>query len=133
MDEIMWHRRESRRKQRKQTSSCSHGRLLSTRTVPPAKQKTNPLCVLGASVVKNLFWTRVCFPPLISDSIDIDITYFFWSPVGPVSGGSVRPSGGSLLWITHELVSFGESVDKILSNFPKAQPRASRMTIRMLK
>ena len=31
MDEISWHRRESRRKQRKQTSSYSHGRLLSTR------------------------------------------------------------------------------------------------------
>ncbi len=30
-DEIVWHRRESRRKQRKQTSSGSHGRLLSTR------------------------------------------------------------------------------------------------------
>ena len=31
MDQILWHRRESRRKQRKQTWSCSHGRLLSTR------------------------------------------------------------------------------------------------------
>ncbi len=31
MEEILWHRRESRRKQRKQTSYCSHGRLLSTR------------------------------------------------------------------------------------------------------
>ncbi len=31
VDEIMWHRRESRRKQRKQTSSGRHGRLLSTR------------------------------------------------------------------------------------------------------
>jgi len=31
MDEILWHRRESRRKRRKQTSSCSHGSLLSTR------------------------------------------------------------------------------------------------------
>ena len=33
MEEILWHRRESRRKQRKQTSSCSHGRLLSTRNL----------------------------------------------------------------------------------------------------
>jgi len=31
MDNILWHRRESRRKQRKQTWSCSHGSLLSTR------------------------------------------------------------------------------------------------------
>ena len=31
MEEILWHRRESRRQRRKQTSSCSHGRLLSTR------------------------------------------------------------------------------------------------------
>jgi hypothetical protein len=31
MGEILWHRRESRRKQRKQTSPCSHGRLLSSR------------------------------------------------------------------------------------------------------
>jgi hypothetical protein len=31
MDEILWHRRESRRKQRKQTSSYSHGSLPSTR------------------------------------------------------------------------------------------------------
>jgi hypothetical protein len=31
MEEILWHRRETRRQQRKQTSSCSHGRLLSTR------------------------------------------------------------------------------------------------------
>ena len=31
MEEILWHRRESRRKQRKQISSYSHGRLLSTR------------------------------------------------------------------------------------------------------
>jgi hypothetical protein len=31
MDEIEWHRRESRRKQRKQTSSCSYGSPLSTR------------------------------------------------------------------------------------------------------
>jgi hypothetical protein len=31
MDEILWHRRESRRQRRKQTSSCNHGSLLSTR------------------------------------------------------------------------------------------------------
>src|SRR5271157_3720675 len=31
MEEIVWHRRESRRKQRTQTSSCNQGRLLSTR------------------------------------------------------------------------------------------------------
>ena len=31
MEQIMWHRRESRRKQRKQTWSYSHGSLLSTR------------------------------------------------------------------------------------------------------
>jgi hypothetical protein len=31
MDEILWHRRESRRKRRTQTSSYSHGSLLSTR------------------------------------------------------------------------------------------------------
>ena len=31
MEEILWHCRESRQKQRKQTSSYSHGRLLSTR------------------------------------------------------------------------------------------------------
>ena len=31
MDEILWHRRESRRKPRTQTSSCSFGRLLPTR------------------------------------------------------------------------------------------------------
>jgi len=31
MDPIVWHRRESRRKQRKQMWSCSHGSLLSTR------------------------------------------------------------------------------------------------------
>jgi hypothetical protein len=31
MGEILWHRRESRRKQRKQTSPCSHGSLLPTR------------------------------------------------------------------------------------------------------
>ena len=31
MDKILWHRRESRRKRRKQTSTYSHGRLLSTR------------------------------------------------------------------------------------------------------
>jgi hypothetical protein len=30
-EEILWHCRESRQKQRKQTSSYSHGRLLSTR------------------------------------------------------------------------------------------------------
>ena len=30
-DKILWHRRESRRKQRKQILSCSHGSLLSTR------------------------------------------------------------------------------------------------------
>jgi hypothetical protein len=33
MEEILWHRRESRRQQRKQTSSYSHGRLLSTRKI----------------------------------------------------------------------------------------------------
>ncbi len=32
MDEILWHRRESRRKQRRQTSSCSPRRLLPTRS-----------------------------------------------------------------------------------------------------
>jgi len=31
MEEILWHRRESRRQQRKQTSSFSRGSLLSTR------------------------------------------------------------------------------------------------------
>jgi hypothetical protein len=31
MDKILWHRRESRRKQRKQILPCSHGSLLSTR------------------------------------------------------------------------------------------------------
>jgi len=31
MEGILWHCRESRQKQRKQTSSYSHGRLLSTR------------------------------------------------------------------------------------------------------
>jgi hypothetical protein len=31
MEEILWHCRESRQKQRKQTFSYSHGRLLSTR------------------------------------------------------------------------------------------------------
>ena len=31
MDEILWHRRESRRQRRKQTSSCHHGSPLSTR------------------------------------------------------------------------------------------------------
>jgi hypothetical protein len=31
MDEILWHRRESRRQQRTQTSSCSHGSSLPTR------------------------------------------------------------------------------------------------------
>ena len=31
MEEILWHCRESRQKQRRQTSSYSHGRLLSTR------------------------------------------------------------------------------------------------------
>jgi hypothetical protein len=31
MEEIVWHRRESRRQRKKQTSSCNHGRLLSTR------------------------------------------------------------------------------------------------------
>jgi hypothetical protein len=31
MDEILWHRRESRRKQRKQTLSCSLGSPLPTR------------------------------------------------------------------------------------------------------
>ena len=31
MEEILWHRRESRRKRRKQTSSCSLGRLMPTR------------------------------------------------------------------------------------------------------
>jgi hypothetical protein len=31
MEEILWHCRESRQKQRKQISSYSHGRLLSTR------------------------------------------------------------------------------------------------------
>ena len=40
MDEILWHRRESRRKRRKQTSSCSHGRLLSTRTHATATRFT---------------------------------------------------------------------------------------------
>ena len=32
MGAILWHRRESRRKQRRQTSPCSHGRLLPTRS-----------------------------------------------------------------------------------------------------
>ena len=38
MEGILWHCRESRQKQRKQTSSYSHGRLLSTRKEkkPPA-------------------------------------------------------------------------------------------------
>ena len=31
MDKILWHRRESRRQQRKQILPCSHGSLLSTR------------------------------------------------------------------------------------------------------
>ena len=31
MAEILWHRREIRRQQRKQTSACSHGRPRSTR------------------------------------------------------------------------------------------------------
>ena len=31
MEKILWHRRESRRKQRKQTFSLSHGRLPATR------------------------------------------------------------------------------------------------------
>ncbi|MEE8382287.1 MAG: hypothetical protein V3R78_10495, partial [Thermodesulfobacteriota bacterium] len=34
MVEIMWHRRETRRKQRKQTSTCSIGRNRSTRLNP---------------------------------------------------------------------------------------------------
>jgi hypothetical protein len=34
MEEILWHCRESRQKQRKQISSYSHGRLLSTRRQP---------------------------------------------------------------------------------------------------
>ena len=33
MEEILWHCRESRQKQRRQTSSYSHGRLLSTRKI----------------------------------------------------------------------------------------------------
>jgi len=33
MEQILWHRRESRRKQRKQTWSYSHGSLLSTRNL----------------------------------------------------------------------------------------------------
>ncbi len=32
MDEILWHRRESRRQRRRRTSSCSSGRLLPTRS-----------------------------------------------------------------------------------------------------
>jgi len=41
MEEILWHRRESRRKQRRQTSSCSPGRLLSTRKLlAPAPDPT---------------------------------------------------------------------------------------------
>ncbi|MBW1854804.1 MAG: hypothetical protein JRJ00_09035 [Deltaproteobacteria bacterium] len=38
MVEIMWHRRETRRKQRKQTSTCSIGRNRSTRLNPGAIQ-----------------------------------------------------------------------------------------------
>jgi hypothetical protein len=34
MDKILWHRRESRRQQRKQILPCSHGSLLSTRKWP---------------------------------------------------------------------------------------------------
>ncbi len=40
MGAILWHRRESRRKQRRQTSPCSHGRLLPTRREVYAAQDT---------------------------------------------------------------------------------------------
>ena len=39
MDEILWHRRESRRQQRKQTSSCSYGSALSTRKTGDSGQE----------------------------------------------------------------------------------------------
>ena len=41
MGNILWHRRESRRKQRKQTLPCSHGSLLPTRK-PVNHEPTNP-------------------------------------------------------------------------------------------
>ena len=40
MDKILWHRRESRRKQRKQILPCSHGSLLSTRKTRNSKPGT---------------------------------------------------------------------------------------------
>ena len=40
MDKILWHRRESRRKQRKQILPCSHGSLLSTRKTKNLKLRT---------------------------------------------------------------------------------------------
>ena len=45
-EEILWHCRESRQKQRKQTSSYSHGRLLSTQ-----KGACFSACVFHESVV----------------------------------------------------------------------------------
>ena len=45
MDEILWHRRESRRQQRKQTSSCHHGSPLSTRKYGNKTRPKGPVLV----------------------------------------------------------------------------------------
>jgi hypothetical protein len=62
MEEILWHRRESRRKQRKQTSSLSYGRLPATRNQP----KTPFRVFLSRSDRRNAKSNRGCTkPPII--------------------------------------------------------------------
>jgi len=64
MEQILWHRRESRRKQRKQTWSYSHGSLLSTRNFSAVFGKANrfylyqleadfdvSLCIKGVALI----------------------------------------------------------------------------------
>ena len=56
MDKILWHRRESRRKRRKQTLSYSHGSLLSTRkfgSVVYRVEKYYDSCLGFIKVVQN--------------------------------------------------------------------------------
>lgn len=54
MEEILWHRRESRRKQRKQTSFYSHRSLLSTRK----GWSTGVMQILGDPIDRQIWVTQ---------------------------------------------------------------------------
>jgi hypothetical protein len=63
MDQILWHRRESRRKQRKQTLSCSHGSLLSTRKPLGPIQESNRVIDAKHKFAKRRFHNHYLWKP----------------------------------------------------------------------